>query len=433
MKTKLPILLTFLCAIVFLSNCKKKDSSSSTPTPTPTPVVPTPTVVPTNTGIPTVLTSTVINITDSSAVSGGTVTKEGASVILAVGIVFDEAPNPTLLKNKTTDGAGIGNYTSKMGNLKPNTTYYVRAYASNVTGTAYGDEISFKTQKSTKWQGWGNGIPFSTFIRDFASIGNDLFAAGTNGIFKSSNGDNNWTKLGLGTSSGVSRMINKNGVLIAGTEGAGIYVSTDGGSNWSQSNTGLSQLNISDMAISGNNIIAVAFDYVYLSTDNGANWSDITPTIPNALYSKVACIGNSVFVYDYNNAKIYLTQDNGSIWNPITDVPQQPMVLCLKGIDSDLYSGSFGGLHRSSDNGGTWSSTDYGMGTYAVYSLIKSGNTMYAGNTQGIYASTNNGANWSKIGTGLPINSTYTTIHVHLGGIYISGSFNNGGVYRIDQ
>ena len=51
----------------------------------------------------------------------------------------------TIADNKTTDGAGPGNFTSNMVDLLPSTTYYVRAFATNTAGTAYGNEITFMT------------------------------------------------------------------------------------------------------------------------------------------------------------------------------------------------------------------------------------------------------------------------------------------------
>lgn len=53
--------------------------------------------------------------------------------------------NPTISNSKTTDGTGTGVYTSTITGLAVNTKYYVRAYATNSVGTAYGTEISFTT------------------------------------------------------------------------------------------------------------------------------------------------------------------------------------------------------------------------------------------------------------------------------------------------
>ncbi len=96
--------------------------------------------------LPTVSTSTVSSIAKFSAVSGGNISNSGNSIITARGICWSTNPNPTILNNKTTDSNGIGNFISNLSNLKSNTKYYVKAYATNSVGTAYGNEISFTTE-----------------------------------------------------------------------------------------------------------------------------------------------------------------------------------------------------------------------------------------------------------------------------------------------
>ena len=96
--------------------------------------------------LPTVTTATkVTDITVSSAVCGGEVTFDGNVSVIARGICWSTSQNPTIEDSKTTNGEGIGFYTSNMINLEHNTTYYVRAYATNEVGTAYGEEVSFTT------------------------------------------------------------------------------------------------------------------------------------------------------------------------------------------------------------------------------------------------------------------------------------------------
>ena len=56
---------------------------------------------------------------------------------------------PTVLNNLTTNGTGIGTFSSNLTGLISSTTYYVRAYATNTVGTAYGNQISFTTSNST--------------------------------------------------------------------------------------------------------------------------------------------------------------------------------------------------------------------------------------------------------------------------------------------
>jgi len=96
--------------------------------------------------LPTVTTDEVTDITDFSAVSGGNVTADGGADILAKGIVWSRSKNPTVdLETKTDEGTGLDSFTSTMSNLTSGSTYYVRAYATNVVGTGYGKEMEFKT------------------------------------------------------------------------------------------------------------------------------------------------------------------------------------------------------------------------------------------------------------------------------------------------
>ena len=94
---------------------------------------------------PTVTTTNVTDITQTTATTGGNVTDDGGSAIIARGICWSTSQNPTINNSHTTDGNGTGSYNSNLSNLTPNTTYYVRAYATNSAGTVYGDERFFTT------------------------------------------------------------------------------------------------------------------------------------------------------------------------------------------------------------------------------------------------------------------------------------------------
>lgn len=98
-----------------------------------------------NGNIPSVTTNDVTDVTTNSAVCGGNVISDGGSAVTAYGICWSTTPNPTIDNSYTQDGQGIGNFVSSITELLENTTYYVRAYAINVNGTAYGEERSFTT------------------------------------------------------------------------------------------------------------------------------------------------------------------------------------------------------------------------------------------------------------------------------------------------
>ena len=95
--------------------------------------------------VPSVATAPVTSVSTTSATSGGTVSSDGGGAVTARGVVYGTAPNPTLADASTTDGTGVGAFVSALAGLSPSTTYYVRAYATNSAGTAYGTEVSFTT------------------------------------------------------------------------------------------------------------------------------------------------------------------------------------------------------------------------------------------------------------------------------------------------
>jgi len=98
-------------------------------------------------GLPKGLTTTAItNITATTAISGGNVTNDGGFDIIARGVCWSKNENPITTDSHTTDGTGTGSFTSNINGLDVNTTYYVRAYATNENGSSYSNQLSFRTK-----------------------------------------------------------------------------------------------------------------------------------------------------------------------------------------------------------------------------------------------------------------------------------------------
>jgi hypothetical protein len=95
--------------------------------------------------LPTVSTSVISNITNTTAISGGVVSSQGGSPVTARGVCWSTSPNPTISNSFTTDASGTGTFTSTLNGLTSNTTYYIRAYATNSFGTNYGIQQTFTT------------------------------------------------------------------------------------------------------------------------------------------------------------------------------------------------------------------------------------------------------------------------------------------------
>ena len=94
---------------------------------------------------PSVTTTPISNITLNSAITGGNVVSPGISSVTARGVAYNTVTNPTTSNNTTSNGAGVGVFTTNLIGLTHSTTYYVRAYATNSVGTAYGNEVNFMT------------------------------------------------------------------------------------------------------------------------------------------------------------------------------------------------------------------------------------------------------------------------------------------------
>src|ERR1700744_2100319 len=130
MKTPLLIVVLFISfsAILLGTGCKKTKTVNDPPTLTTNDVI--------------------LDVTSTTAQSGGTITSLGSAVISANGVCYSTTNAvPTIANTKTTDPIISATYTftSNLTNLTPNTTYYVRAYASNEFGTSYGSVVKFNT------------------------------------------------------------------------------------------------------------------------------------------------------------------------------------------------------------------------------------------------------------------------------------------------
>lgn len=124
------------------------------------------------------LTKEVTQITNSTAMCGGTITDAGKGNIVSRGVCWGINQFPTVEKNqKTNDGPGTGDFISAIINLQSNKTYYVRAYATNEVGTSYGDNIVFTTS------------PFSSF----------KFNGETIYVYPTDNGSSVWGPVGITT------------------------------------------------------------------------------------------------------------------------------------------------------------------------------------------------------------------------------------------
>ena len=121
--------------------------------------------------LPMVTTAGVSNITANASICGGNVINDGGAVVTGRGVCWSTSQNPTIADNHTADSSGIGGFTSNITGLTPGNIYYVRAYATNSQGTAYGDDLTFTANDGLSCHGTATVNDFDNNSYNTVQIG----------------------------------------------------------------------------------------------------------------------------------------------------------------------------------------------------------------------------------------------------------------------
>jgi hypothetical protein len=223
------------------------------------------------TSLATISTTTASSLTANSALTGGDITNDGNASVTSRGICWGTSTNPTTSNNITNDGSGTGIFTSSITNLLHNTTYYVRAYAVNSVGTAYGNQISFTTPGLWSSIGQISGITENNDAMLILNPNNVWFV-----------GSNVWNWNGSSFNP-ISSPSSNNLIAVGGTSSTNIWVLDDNdglwkwnGSSWQSFQPNCS-ISYEDVIVDGNKIILGGNSYqsagLCISFDNGTTWN----------------------------------------------------------------------------------------------------------------------------------------------------------------
>lgn len=342
--------------LLLTNSCKKEDNKQDT-TPVGT--------------VPVLTTSTPSSITQTAATSGGNISSDGDRTVIARGVCWSTGQTPNIGDSKTSDGTGAGNFTSAITGLLSNTTYYVRAYATNTAGTGYGNVMSFTTQQvstgtltgpgalwtavttptgSSSWRGvaYGNNIwvavgggrratsvdgktwtSVAVMGDDFVFQNDVVFANGifiiasSNGVSISTNGTV-WTRksltgsqflIGLAYGNGTWVMANRDRFI--NSDVLAFMVSTTNGSGWSQALTTIPYAQPTSVAFGNGQFVTVGWGGMVAKSTNGTTWVQQNLGSTSDLGLLAVTYADGKFVAVTNSGKAYRST-NGSIWTKST-------------------------------------------------------------------------------------------------------------------
>jgi photosystem II stability/assembly factor-like uncharacterized protein len=371
------------------------------------------------------------------------------------------SPNTTMRLYKSTDDGvswqqadnGIVGQVARIAvdPLHPGTLYVGTQGTSG--GTALGEGVFKSTDGGADWS---KVLPSTSGVSVVLDPSNPevVYAGNGAGIFKSYDGGATWFRpLGF-TPDAISSLVVDPAdphVLDAATYDGGVYQSVDGAATWH--NSGLGAELVLSLALdptNSNTVYAGTGTGPYVSHDSGSSWAPVD----DDLRSTCTCYGVEGLTVDPTNSSVvyvtsltgggFVTGDGGATWSPltaglasaspkhITFVPSSPNI---------VYSGSNGqfgpgGVFKSTDGGHNWSRTSLGpVGVY-VWTLGEDpndANTLYAGTqARGPFKSTDGGESWTAINNGLTNFNTMTVAvdPADSNTVYVGTSPTRGGLFK---
>jgi len=314
--------------------------------------------------LPTVITSPALSVTSTVATIGGDVTTDGGATVTARGVSFGTSQNPTINGDTTNEGMGIGVFTSTLTGLTVSTMYYVRAYATNSVGTAYGNEVSFSTSSSSTALATVTTTSVSSVTSTGASTGGNVTSDGGAPV------------MARGVAYGTSQSPTTSNITTSNGTGTGVFTSTL---------TGLTVSTLYYIRAYATNNVGTAYGNEVSFTTGGRPPCLGTPSVTDIdgnTYNTVQ-IGNQCWTQ--SNLKVSKYRNGNNIATGLSDAQ--------------------------------WSSTT--EGAYAVYNNVAANDALYGKlyNWYAIYDS----RDLCPLGWHVPSDAEWTTLTTFLGGESVAG------------
>lgn len=307
---------------------------------------------------------------------------------------------------------------------------YVAPSSGGVEGTLFVSENAGNT--------WQNISQPSPVLQVFAlcGTGSALFAAGTNGVYRSTNQGISWTKKNTGflPSDYAMELAIKGSVLFAGTSRS-VYKSVNNGDSWTAV---FNDINIKDMLVVGNTLfIATVGGGVYKTNNEGATWIECNTNLIGTYPTSMLTSGDSLFASTSANG-VFKTTDQGNSWVKMkSGLPDGTTIYSMAFLGSRLFAGGYPNKYPSSqtmflwsDSGNTWLPRINGLVNKQVSALIVRDSALLIGTNGGVYKSLDSGNHWNPLGNATLSQMVYSLLSV--GNKIFAGTLNNG-IYRSED
>lgn len=335
--------------------------------------------------------------------------------------------------------------------------------SDQLTNLGVSDLLIHPTNPDTMWLATGDGDAGDTY---------------SYGVLKTIDGGLTWNPTGLlftvSTRNRISRLImdhsNPNIMFAATTNG--VYRTTNGGTSWNRTLT----MNMRDIEMHPTDssiVYASTYDYsgglsrFYKSTTNGASWTQITATLPttgvvrSAISVSPAAPDNVYVLYTnstFGYKGLYVSTDKGSTFTAASTTPNilandeygtgssgqgwYDLALAVSPVDPDLIFVGGVNIWKSTNGGSTWSISAHwtgGSGGTLPYvhadqhalEFKPGSNVLFSGNDGGIAKTLNAGTSWTDISDGISVTQFYRLgLSAQTPHLMLAGAQDNGTLKR---
>lgn len=285
------------------------------------------------------------------------------------------------------------------------------------------------TTGGANWISKPSGIPAT--LRSFAfdpTTPTTLYAGTYNGLYKSLDSGNTWTRtgnVGIPSNQSLPNIYvdpTQPSIIYGGSQYQGMLKSTDRGDNWTPLNLGNNNTAGMVMAFAPSNP-AIAYiactNKICKSVDGGSSWSNAGTGLPASNAQAIAVDPTNpsiVYVGTYGGG-VFKTIDGGASWSAINSginstYGNYVLTLAIDPLTpATLYAGvgyaaTGGAIFKSVNGGSTWTAINNGVpSSYQINALLidaNSSSTLYAATSGGgVLKTTNAGGNWTPVNNGL--------------------------------